>query len=276
MYKGDPLISRKTVHPRNVGSLGTCPKDRFIERHGYEAVLWENQGSRAIASDVDGHLLTDNDMGKGLSPETILNSNSEYKELYKGEEKKKKEEIPQAVAGYVINGGKRTKARSVRPENPPPDVIFHMRLAAVACGLGELGMNGLLLTKEFGPYQRLAYIFTDAELEPDPLYNGDPLCVRCRACARACPGHCLNPDQIRTVMIGEKKIETYQIDQWGCFYHYSGGNYTQHPMAPLSAYDELPVSHGHHHHKCAPHLLYPFGGKRRTYIKVHIQIPQAA
>ncbi|MBS4023513.1 MAG: hypothetical protein KGZ79_14015 [Dethiobacter sp.] len=38
---------------------------------------------------------------------------------------------------------------------------------AVAAGLGKIGRNGLLLTKQFGPRVRLAAVVTDAELIPD-------------------------------------------------------------------------------------------------------------
>ena len=44
---------------------------------------------------------------------------------------------------------------------------------AVACGLGELGFSGSILTDEFGPNQRWGFILTDAELPEDPaLYLG--------------------------------------------------------------------------------------------------------
>jgi epoxyqueuosine reductase QueG len=41
--------------------------------------------------------------------------------------------------------------------------------AAIACGLGERGLSGSLLTDAFGPLQRMVFVITDAELEPTPL-----------------------------------------------------------------------------------------------------------
>jgi epoxyqueuosine reductase len=67
---------------------------------------------------------------------------------------------------------------------------FSHRHAAVAAGLGEFGLSGLLLTPEFGPRQRLVSIITDAPLEPSPMYDGPALCRpdSCgRACIKACP-----------------------------------------------------------------------------------------
>lgn len=60
---------------------------------------------------------------------------------------------------------------------------------AIDAGLGELGRNGLLLTPEYGPRQRLCKVFTDLPLVPDkPIDFGiQRYCEKCHACARACP-----------------------------------------------------------------------------------------
>lgn len=83
--------------------------------------------------------------------------------------------------------------RPAREGNVAPDLQFQFRIAAVACGLGEIGWSKMLLTPEFGPLQRVAFIFTDAELEYDEMYSGKPLCRRCGACVRECPGSCIPP-----------------------------------------------------------------------------------
>ena len=53
---------------------------------------------------------------------------------------------------------------------------FSSKHAAVAAGLGEFGLNNLLLTPKFGPRQRVNTIITDAPLKPDPMYDGPKLC----------------------------------------------------------------------------------------------------
>ena len=66
--------------------------------------------------------------------------------------------------------------------------FFSHRHAAVAAGLGEFGLNNLLLTPKYGPRVRLESIITAAELEPDPLYAGPPICPgeeECGVCLRA-------------------------------------------------------------------------------------------
>lgn len=47
--------------------------------------------------------------------------------------------------------------------------IFSHRHAAVRAGLGEFGLNNLVITRQFGPRVRFVSIITDATLEPTPL-----------------------------------------------------------------------------------------------------------
>jgi ferredoxin len=60
---------------------------------------------------------------------------------------------------------------------------------AIDAGLGEHGRNGLLLTPEFGPRQRLCKVFTSLPLLPDqPIDFGIVrYCETCHACASSCP-----------------------------------------------------------------------------------------
>ena len=51
-------------------------------------------------------------------------------------------------------------SRPVAPGKPVPDVIIDFGKAAKACGLGEMGWSKMLLTPQFGPLQRFAFIFT--------------------------------------------------------------------------------------------------------------------
>ncbi len=60
---------------------------------------------------------------------------------------------------------------------------------AIDAGLGELGRNGLLVTPEFGPRQRICKVLTDLPLTPDqPIDFGlQAFCERCFVCAHVCP-----------------------------------------------------------------------------------------
>jgi epoxyqueuosine reductase len=60
---------------------------------------------------------------------------------------------------------------------------------AVAAGLGQLGLNGQLLTPQAGSRCRISVLYTDAPLELDaPVdYGIEGICDRCQACVRRCP-----------------------------------------------------------------------------------------
>ena len=79
------------------------------------------------------------------------------------------------------------------------------RYAAVCCGLGEFGWSGFVLTPHDGPRVRWVTIITDAELEPDPLYQGPVLCDRnaCDICVQSCPAGALSSKETITVKIGD-------------------------------------------------------------------------
>lgn len=67
---------------------------------------------------------------------------------------------------------------------------FSHKHSAVLCGLGNFGINNLLLTPEHGPRVRLASVITTAELEyNEPLSN--ELCKKCLKCVQACPSGAL-------------------------------------------------------------------------------------
>jgi epoxyqueuosine reductase len=71
---------------------------------------------------------------------------------------------------------------------------FSHRHAAVRAGLGEFGLNDLVLTPEYGPRVRFISVITTAALDPDPLLS-EPLCLReaCRACVDACELNAIQP-----------------------------------------------------------------------------------
>lgn len=65
--------------------------------------------------------------------------------------------------------------------------------AARLAGLGCVGENGLLITREYGSYVFLGELVTDL-----PLPCGEPggACLRCGACAARCPSGALTPEGV--------------------------------------------------------------------------------
>jgi epoxyqueuosine reductase len=115
-----------------------------------------------------------------------------------------------------------------------PGDISHKHVA-MACGLGRIGWNNLLITPQFGTRQKLTTIITNAPLEPDPICQG-PLCdpEQCGfQCARACPTAAI-PGTLRaktTLTMEGNPVEYAKLVGWRCRWGCSGmlkatGGYT--------------------------------------------------
>ena len=185
---------------------------KLIEDHGYEAAVYRNTGARGCVSDMDAS------PGNTLSPEEQINVMNQEK-------------------NKTAHHRSVQFTRAVSPEQMPPDLQFHFRLAAVACGLGEMGWSKMFLTPQFGPLQRVAFIFTDAPLEPDPMYSGPALCHRCMACVRECPGGCLSAKESVKVNLGGKICEWGKLDEWKCYAFYTHGGRYYNPFVPKAVWD---------------------------------------
>ncbi len=97
-----------------------------------------------------------------------------------------------------------------------PD-ISHI-YSAVAAGLGELGWNGICITPEYGPRNRFVSIITEAELEPNPLYDGEKLCDMCGRCIEHCPTDAYRKevDGVKDVVIEGKHHRFANKNLWRC------------------------------------------------------------
>jgi NAD-dependent dihydropyrimidine dehydrogenase PreA subunit len=86
------------------------------------------------------------------------------------------------LAEYVIELGYRATPSA---EGPKGLIIPY----AVAAGLGQLGLNGQLLTPVAGPRIVMATVQTDAPLTFDkPVdYGVEKICDECKVCVRRCP-----------------------------------------------------------------------------------------
>ena len=86
-----------------------------------------------------------------------------------------------------LSGWLQERGYRARPEDYIGESMFiHY---AVAAGLGQLGVNGQLLTPQAGSRCRINVLTTDAPLEFDaPVdYGIEGVCDRCQACVRRCP-----------------------------------------------------------------------------------------
>jgi len=107
--------------------------------------------------------------------------------------------------------------------SPLPEI----QLAAIA-GLGTIGKNGLLLTKQYGSYVFIGTILTDApNIESShTMQSGSSLCTHCGRCIKACPtGSILNKEETCLSHSTQKKGSLTEQESaliaktgtiWGC------------------------------------------------------------
>jgi ferredoxin len=99
------------------------------------------------------------------------------------------------------NGVYRSGSNLVRGLKPP----FSHRYAAVAAGLGAIGLSGNLMTPEYGARIYLGSVITDASPEPDRPMDENP-CDNCNICLHACPGLFMSLTERVTFTLGGREI----------------------------------------------------------------------
>ncbi|MGD0152823.1 MAG: 4Fe-4S binding protein [Thermacetogeniaceae bacterium] len=87
-----------------------------------------------------------------------------------------------------------------------PVAAFAHVWAGYYAGLGRIGWNHTLVTREFGPRHRLVSVLTALELEGDPMV-AEELCNRCRLCEKACPTQAFS---------GKKSDKYSHMDKFAC------------------------------------------------------------
>lgn len=124
-------------------------------------------------------------------------------------------------------------SRPVAPGRAAPDVSVHTRVAAYLAGLGEFGWSKVFLNPQFGPRLRYGIVLTEAELEPDPIYDGPALCNRCMACARDCPAGAISRDPAKKVAVelAGKTVEWGEFDAVRCCNVFNGGDLVEDPAS---------------------------------------------
>ncbi|MDR3166391.1 MAG: 4Fe-4S binding protein [Treponema sp.] len=106
------------------------------------------------------------------------------------------------------------KYRTEDPEAPP---FFPAEPAGYYAGLGTIGWNQRLLTESYGPRFQIKALFTDAELEGDPVYRKN-ICVHCGNCEKICPAEALRAGTRDTerCLAYTRRLERAYCDCGGC------------------------------------------------------------
>ena len=100
-----------------------------------------------------------------------------------------------AIIGMIISYYIRELGYNAR-NNMDGNYIMPMPLVAQSAGLGEIGQNGLLITKEYGPLIRLGAISTDLPLIADTTQSIGikEYCKLCMRCKKSCLGKAIMDD----------------------------------------------------------------------------------
>jgi reductive dehalogenase len=94
---------------------------------------------------------------------------------------------------------------------------------AIQAGLGELGRNGLLISRKYGPRIRLCKVFTDLPLiEDEPIEFGvTRFCELCKKCAVQCPGNAITKGEMTTdpinISSAEGGVRKWYVNGEKCF-----------------------------------------------------------
>jgi len=82
---------------------------------------------------------------------------------------------------------------------------FSHRYAAVAAGLGAIGLSGNVMTPEYGARVCLGSVICDVPLVPDCPLEENP-CEKCGMCLRSCPVGFISPTETVTFTMGAREI----------------------------------------------------------------------
>ncbi len=88
-------------------------------------------------------------------------------------------------------------------------------LVAQDAGLGEIGRNGILITKEYGQRIRLGVVTTDMPLIPDKRedFGIKEFCRVCNKCPKSCPGKAIPHGDMELI----DGVERWKIEQEQCY-----------------------------------------------------------
>lgn len=92
-----------------------------------------------------------------------------------------------------------------------PAAAFSHVLAGKYAGLGTVGYNHTLLTKEFGPRVRLVSVLTDAIIPADSVIK-EELCIKCELCKKCCPTSSFETTENLIADMNKKRCAEYHAE----------------------------------------------------------------
>jgi epoxyqueuosine reductase QueG len=77
---------------------------------------------------------------------------------------------------------------------------FYLKDSAALAGIGPIGKNNLLITKEFGSQVRLRALTTIASLKTGTPITKSEYCKECEICINACPANALSEGKYKKLL----------------------------------------------------------------------------
>lgn len=92
-----------------------------------------------------------------------------------------------------------------------PAAAFSHVLAGKYAGLGTIGYNHTLLTKEFGPRVRLVSVLTSAKISADSVIE-EEFCLKCGLCKKCCPTSSFDDGEGLIANMNKKRCAEYHSE----------------------------------------------------------------
>jgi epoxyqueuosine reductase len=136
-------------------------------------------------------------------------------------------ELSAALASEIAARGFRSRTLAASHRSDPVAIKgdFPHKTAATRAGIGWIGRHCQLITRPFGPWVRLATVFTDLEIPCGPPIEGN-LCGNCARCVEACPAKALHGTAWYPGLAREEMLDVQACDAWKKqhYFQYHGGH----------------------------------------------------
>ncbi len=176
----NPAPGKKQMDPDTLAALRTFAKSAGADEIGFAVVpqewVFKDLAIRYTQAIVLVMEMDHARMELAPNPDTAVMVHETYNQLG---------QISNRIADWL-----RDRGYAAHAGHPLGGMALYPPMAQAA-GLGWRGINGLVITPEFGPRVRLAAVFT--EIENFPVYEGDDhawvldFCESCKRCIRDCP-----------------------------------------------------------------------------------------
>lgn len=195
---------------KSVISWGFKINDPVVDSTEYSPSMTpESRRKKAVERSLYYHM--------GHIVQDILNDLTSYK-IARKLEREGFRAIPMPVYSQGLYGPEEAKIRGTH-------ALFAHRFAAVRAGLGEFGLNNLVLNPKFGPRVRYSSVITNAELEYDDVVM-EKICLgeKCAKCLQYCnaiePNSEINSEKVWLLPPSTTRHENCAISRFENTPHY--------------------------------------------------------